>query len=168
MCRPGQEAMICSSFSKNFGLYSERVGALTVVTGDRASAETAMSHIKTCIRANWSNPPAHGARIVATVLGDAELRRQWEGEVAAMRDRIHAMRRRFVEGMQAAGSTRDWSFLERQRGMFSFSGLTPVQVDQLRTEYGIYIVGNGRINVAGMTEANLPPLCRAIAAVTEK
>jgi aspartate/tyrosine/aromatic aminotransferase len=168
LCRPGQEALICSSFSKNFGLYSERVGALTVVASDRAAAETALSHVKACIRANWSNPPAHGARIVAAVLGDPELRRQWEGEVAAMRERIHGMRRRFVEAMRAAGSQRDWSFLQRQRGMFSFSGLTPVQVDQLRSEYGIYIVGNGRINVAGMTEANLPPLCRAIAAVTER
>jgi aspartate/tyrosine/aromatic aminotransferase len=83
-----------------------------------------------------------------------------------MRDRINTMRRRFVESMAEAGSTRDWSFIQRQRGMFSFSGLTPVQVDQLRSEYAIYIVGNGRINVAGMTEANLPPLCRAIAAVT--
>jgi aspartate/tyrosine/aromatic aminotransferase len=125
-----------------------------------------MSHVKTCIRANWSNPPAHGARIVATILEDAALRTQWEGEVAQMRARINGMRRRFVESMRAAGSTRDWSFIERQRGMFSFSGLTPLEVDQLRAEHAIYIVGNGRINVAGMTEANLPPLCSAIAAVT--
>jgi aspartate/tyrosine/aromatic aminotransferase len=167
LCRPGQEAMICSSFSKNFGLYSERVGALTVVAVDRTSAESAMSHVKTCIRANWSNPPAHGARIVATILGDAALRKTWEEEVAQMRSRINGMRKRFVESMRQAGSPRDWSFIERQRGMFSFSGLTPVQVDQLRAEHAIYIVGNGRINVAGMTEGNLPALCRAIAAVTE-
>jgi aspartate/tyrosine/aromatic aminotransferase len=127
-----------------------------------------MSHVKTCIRANWSNPPAHGARIVATILNDAALRGRWEQEVAQMRSRINGMRRRFVESMREAGSTRDWSFIERQRGMFSFSGLTAVEVDQLRADHAIYIVGNGRINVAGMTEANLPPLCRAIAAVTER
>lgn len=167
VCGPGQEAMICNSFSKNFGLYSERVGALTVVAEDRAAAETAMSHVKTCIRANYSNPPAHGARVVAAILSDPQLRAQWEAEVAAMRGRINGMRRQFVEGMRQAGSSRDWSFIERQRGMFSFSGLTPVQVDQLRSEYAIYVVGNGRINVAGMTDANLPPLCRAIAAITQ-
>ncbi len=167
ICRPGHEAMICSSFSKNFGLYAERVGALTVVAADRASAEASMSHVKTCIRSNYSNPPAHGARIVATILSDSNLRAQWEQEVAAMRDRINGMRRTFVETMRKVGSTRDWSFIEQQRGMFSFSGLTPVQVDQLRSEYAIYIVGNGRINVAGMTEQNLTPLCKAIAAVTE-
>ncbi len=168
LCRLGQEAMICSSFSKNFGLYGERVGALTLVAADRPSAEAAMSHVKACIRANYSNPPAHGARIVSTILSDEALRRQWEQEVADMRDRINGMRRKFVETMAQVGSQRDWSFIERQRGMFSFSGLTPVDVDQLRSEHAIYIVGNGRINVAGMTEANLPTLCRAIASVTEK
>jgi aspartate/tyrosine/aromatic aminotransferase len=168
ICRPGQEAMICTSYSKNFGLYAERVGALTVVTADRAAADSALSHVKTAIRANWSNPPAHGARIVAAILSDAALRSQWEEEVSGMRGRINGMRRSFVESMKAAGSTRDWSFIERQRGMFSFSGLTPIQVDQLRSEFAIYIVGNGRINVAGMTDVNLPVLCRAIAAVTNR
>ncbi len=168
LCRPGQEVLICSSFSKNFGLYGERVGALTVVAADRASAEAAMSHVKVCIRSSYSNPPAHGARIVATILSDEALRRQWEQEVAGMRDRINGMRRKFVETMAEVGSPRDWSFIERQRGMFSFSGLTPIEVDQLRSEHAIYIVGNGRINVAGMTEANLPTLCRAIAAVTQR
>ncbi|MBW3596986.1 MAG: aspartate/tyrosine/aromatic aminotransferase [Planctomycetes bacterium] len=167
LCGPGQEAIICSSFSKNFGLYSERVGALTLVAEDRAAAETAMSHAKTCIRANYSNPPAHGARIVAAILADPQLRGQWEEEVAGMRRRINGMRKLFVETMKACGSTRDWSFIERQRGMFSFSGLNPVQVDRLRSEFAIYVVGNGRINVAGMTEGNIMPLCRAIAAVTQ-
>ena len=127
-----------------------------------------MSHVKTCIRANYSNPPAHGARIVAAILGDAELRGRWEAEVAAMRERINGMRCAFVETMHRVGSPRDWSFIERQRGMFSFSGLTPVQVDRLRTEFAIYAVGNGRVNVAGMTEANLETLCKAIHQVTEK
>jgi aspartate aminotransferase len=167
LCAPGQEAIVCSSFSKNFGLYSERVGALTLVAEDRAAAEAAMSHAKICIRVNYSNPPAHGGRIVATILSDPELRAGWEEEVAGMRSRIHGMRRLFVETMQQCGSTRDWSFIERQHGMFSFSGLNPVQVDRLRSEFGIYIVGNGRINVAGMTEENITPLCRAIAAVTQ-
>jgi aspartate/tyrosine/aromatic aminotransferase len=164
-CRPGREMLICSSFSKNFGLYSERVGALTLVAGEAGAARAGLSQIKACIRANYSNPPRHGAAIVAEVLDDADLRRQWESELAEMRSRINGMRKLFVQAMKARGVDRDFSFIERQRGMFSFSGLTPEQVEELRDKHSIYIVRNGRINVAGMTEANMDRLCDAIASV---
>jgi aspartate/tyrosine/aromatic aminotransferase len=165
--RPGAELLVCSSFSKNFGLYSERVGALTVVGKDKAQAATVQSQIKACIRANYSNPPAHGAELVTTVLGDAELRKQWEKEVAEMRGRINGMRELLVKTLKAKGVPGDYSFITRQRGMFSFSGLTPPQVDALKQKYAIYIVGSGRINVAGITEQNVGPLCDAIADVVK-
>ena len=115
---------------------------------------------------NYSNPPQHGAAVVATVLSDAKLRQQWEDELAAMRQRIHQMRSLFVDKMKARGAKRDFSFLAKQKGMFSYSGLTPVQVDELKNKYAIYIVvSGGRINVAGMTEANMDALCDAICAV---
>ena len=123
--RPGAELIVCSSFSKNFGLYCERVGALTVVAKDKAGADTVQSQVKVCIRSNYSNPPAHGAELVTTVLGDAELRKKWEKEVAEMRGRINGMRELLVKTLKAKGVPGDYSFITRQRGMFSFSGLTP-------------------------------------------
>jgi aspartate/tyrosine/aromatic aminotransferase len=162
LVRPGRELLIASSFSKNFGLYNERVGALTVVAASEANAQTVLSQFKACIRANYSNPPAHGAAIITTVLNDPLLRAEWEGEVASMRDRINSMRRLFVDALQARGVQRDFSFITRQRGMFSFSGLTKDQVEALRSKHAIYVLGSGRINVAGMTEANMDQLCDAI------
>jgi len=166
LAQPGKELLVCSSFSKNFGLYGERVGALTVVAASADAAQRALSQVRISIRTNYSNPPTHGAAIVATVLGDAVLRAQWEQELAAMRDRIHQMRRLFVETMRRKAPQHDFSFLENQKGMFSFSGLSNLQVDELRTKHAVYVVGNGgRINVAGMTRQNMEPLCTAIAAV---
>jgi aspartate/tyrosine/aromatic aminotransferase len=166
LAAPGQELLVCSSFSKNFGLYGERVGALTVVAADAAAAERTLSQVRISIRTNYSNPPTHGAAIVASVLCDAGLRKQWEGELATMRDRIHQMRRLFVETMQRKAPRHDFSFLADQKGMFSFSGLTNLQVDELRTKHSVYVVASGgRINVAGMTRENMEPLCTAIAAV---
>jgi aspartate/tyrosine/aromatic aminotransferase len=165
--RPGAEIIVCSSFSKNFGLYCERVGALTIVARDKAAADKVQSQIKVCIRSNYSNPPAHGAELVTTVLGDAALRKQWEQEVAQMRGRINGMRQLLVSTLKAKGVPGDYSFITRQRGMFSFSGLTPSQVETLKTKYAIYIVGSGRINVAGITENNVGPLCEAIADVVK-
>jgi len=165
LAQPGAELLICSSFSKNFGLYNERVGALTVVAGTSAAADSVMSHIKAAIRANYSNPPAHGASIVTTILGDGALRKQWEGELTDMRNRINGMRQLFVDTLKAKGASGDFSFITSQRGMFSFSGLSPQQVDTLRKKYSIYIVGSGRINVAGMTEGNMDTLCEAIVSV---
>lgn len=162
---PGKELFICSSFSKNFGLYNERVGALTVVGESEVAAEKALSHLKRIIRTNYSNPPAHGSAIVTTVLNDNELRILWEGEVKTMRERIAGMRRLFVDTLKAKGVVQDFGFLTTQKGMFSFSGLTKDQVSELRDNHAIYIVGSGRINVAGMTESNMDVLCSAIASV---
>ena len=159
----GQELLVASSFSKNFGLYNERVGALSAVCKTAAAAQAVGSQLKTCIRANYSNPPAHGAAIVATILSDSALRRLWEEEVGQIRERINGMRKLFVQRLAEYGVKRDFSFISRQRGMFSFSGLSPEQVRRLRDEHAIYIVGSGRINVAGMTEENMAPLCAALA-----
>ncbi len=166
-CRPGAELIVCSSFSKNFGLYCERVGALTVVGRDKGAADTVQSQVKACIRANYSNPPAHGAELVTAVLSDGELRKVWEKEVAQMRQRINGMRELLVKTLKAKGVPGDYSFITRQRGMFSFSGLTPSQVEALKQKHAIYIVGSGRINVAGITEQNVGPLCEAIAEVVK-
>jgi aspartate aminotransferase len=141
------------------------VGALTLVGTDSEAAQTALSHIKTVIRSNYSNPPAHGAAIVAIVLGDPELRAQWEEEVAGMRNRINEMRHLFVETLNEKGVERDFSFIARQRGMFSFSGLTPEQVKALRDKHSVYAVTSGRFSVAGMTTQNMDYLCSAIADV---
>ncbi len=160
------EFLVASSFSKNFGLYNERVGALSVVAGDSSAAGSVLSQIKVRIRANYSNPPAHGGSIVTTVLDDAQLRAQWEEELAAMRSRINGMRSLLVERLAAAGVPGDYAFITAQKGMFSFSGLTKDQVQRLRDEHAIYIVGSGRINVAGITEANIDRLASAIKAVS--
>jgi aspartate/tyrosine/aromatic aminotransferase len=165
LCRPGAELLIASSFSKNFGLYNERVGALTLVAKTAGEALSAFSQIKSCIRANYSNPPFHGGAIVAIIMLDAALRKEWEGEVQAMRDRINQMRKLMVNTLAAQKLQQDFSFIQRQRGMFSFSGLTKQQVLTLRNRYSIYIVDSGRINVAGMTESNMEIICRAIAEV---
>lgn len=159
------ELLVANSFSKNFGLYNERVGALTLVARDADVAAAAFSQIKSGIRANYSNPPAHGAAVVALILGDDELRKQWIDEVAEMRVRIHEMRELFVDTLAELGAKGDFSFITRQNGMFSFSGLTKEQVKTLKDDYAIYIVGSGRISVAGMTKDNMQPLCVGLAAV---
>lgn len=166
LARPGKELLVCSSFSKNFGLYSERVGALTLVAATSEQAEAALSHVRIAIRVNYSNPPQHGAAVVATVLANDDLRKEWESELASMRTRINGMRQLFVDTMKQKAPQHDFSFLRTQKGMFSFSGLTPMQVDELKTKHSIYIVvSGGRINVAGMTEQNMDELCTAIASV---
>jgi len=165
LTRPGSELLICSSFSKNFGLYRDRVGALTMVAKDQAQAQNVLSQVKRSIRSNYSNPPAHGGLIVVTILSDAALRTQWEAEVADMRRRIKEMRELFVKTLAAKGVKADVSFITRQRGMFSFSGLNKDQVAKLKDQHGIYIVGSGRINVAGMNAQTMDRLCDAIKAV---
>ena len=115
------------------------------------------------MRSNYSNPPRHGAAVVTTVLDDADLTALWKEELTEMRDRITRLRNQFVETMKASGH--DFDFLLPQRGMFSFSGLTPLQVDELKSRHSIYIVGSGRINVAGMSEDKMQQLCDAVATV---
>ncbi|ASF99945.1 MULTISPECIES: amino acid aminotransferase [Vibrio] len=160
-----KEILVASSFSKNFGLYNERVGAFTIVAGSTDVAETTFSQIKAIIRSIYSNPPAHGAAVVTYILNNAELRAEWENEVTEMRERIQEMRELFVTTLKAEGVKADFSFIERQNGMFSFSGLNKEQVARLKDELAIYIVGSGRISVAGMTKSNMGPLCKGIAAV---
>ncbi|MBD5770566.1 amino acid aminotransferase [Marinomonas colpomeniae] len=159
------EMLIANSFSKNFGLYNERVGALTIICETAEQAETAFTQVKRCIRTNYSNPPSHGSAIVAEILNDPELYALWESELKDMRIRIHEMRSLFVNTLRVKGVSQDFSFISQQQGMFSFSGLTPDQVTQLRKDYGIYIVGSGRISVAGLTHDNMEPLCSAIAEI---
>ncbi|MDN5369060.1 MAG: aromatic-amino-acid transaminase [Shewanella sp.] len=159
------ELLVANSFSKNFGLYNERIGAVTLVAQDAATAQKAFSQVKRTIRANYSNPPAHGGLIVSTVLTDPELKALWLEEVTTMRQRIAEMRQLFVDTLKAEGVEKDFSFICQQKGMFSFSGLNKSQVERLRDEFAIYIVGSGRISVAGMTKTNIPVICKAIAKV---
>jgi aspartate aminotransferase/aromatic-amino-acid transaminase len=156
------ELLVASSFSKNFGLYQDRTGALTLIAGSAQAADAAFSHVEIAIRVNYSNPPAHGGLIVSTILQDANLRRQWQDELIGMRDHIASTRRMFVESLNQHGVPGDFTFIIRQKGMFSFSGLTDGQVKFLREKKSIYMVGGGRINVAGITSANTAYLCESI------
>lgn len=159
------EAIVCSSYSKNFGLYSERVGAVTLIAASPAAAAAALSQLKVVVRCNYSNPPRHGGAIVATVLADPELTRVWKEELEENRLRITHLREQFVAGMKQQSGAPDFSFLLSQKGMFSYSGLTAMQVDELRTKHGVYVVGSGRINVAGMNEERMDWLCQSVAGV---
>lgn len=161
----GMEFFVASSFSKSFSLYGERVGALTIVTASAEESKRVLSQLKRIIRTNYSNPPTHGGALVAAVLGNPELRRRWESELAAMRERIKSMRGRLAELLAKRIPGQDFSYVRRQRGMFSYSGLTSAQVDRLRTEFAIYAVSTGRICVAALNGKNLEPVADAIAAV---
>jgi len=167
IARPGRELLVVSSFSKNFALYNERVGALTVVAADTAAADSAQSHVKIAIRANYSNPPSHGAEIVTTILGDPALRALWEEELAGMRGRIHANRRLVVAALQDRAIPGDWAPIAHERGMFALLNLSKDQVARLRADHAVYVVGAGRINVAGITAANLDLFADAVAAVVQ-
>ncbi|MDR7024969.1 MULTISPECIES: amino acid aminotransferase [Pseudomonas] len=156
---------VSSSFSKSFSLYGERVGALSIVTGSQEEAGRVLSQAKRVIRTNYSNPPTHGATVVASVLNSPELRALWEEELAGMRERIRGMRMAMVEQLAALNCKRDFSFVAQQRGMFSYSGLTAEQVERLKTEFGIYAVSTGRICVAALNQRNLPAVTQAIAQV---
>jgi len=161
----GLNAFVSSSFSKSFSLYGERVGALSIFTTSRDESARVVSQLKRVIRTNYSNPPTHGGTIVAMALNTPELRAMWEAELGEMRNRIRAMRHGLVERLKAAGVPRDFGFVNAQRGMFSYSGLSAAQVDRLREEFGIYAVGTGRICVAALNTRNLDVVASAIAAV---
>jgi len=156
---------ISSSFSKSFSLYGERVGALTVIAGDKDESVRVLSQIKRVIRTNYSNPPTHGGMIVANVLNTPARFALWEKELAGMRDRIRAMRKQLVEKISAQGVKQDFSFVLKQRGMFSYSGLSAAQVDRLREDHGIYAVSSGRICVAALNSGNIDAVAAGIAAV---
>jgi len=165
LVRPGVELLVSTSFSKTFSLYAERVGALVVIASSAADAAAVQSHVKAAIRTNYSNPPAHGADIVRTILADPDLRPRWEAELAGMRDRIKANRRALVAALGARSIPGDWSGIATQRGMFALLGLSADQVARLREEHAAYVVGHGRINVAGFTSSNLEPFADALATV---
>ncbi|HLU14551.1 MAG TPA: amino acid aminotransferase [Burkholderiaceae bacterium] len=156
---------ISSSFSKSFSLYGERVGALTLVTSTAEESNRVLSQLKRVIRTNYSNPPTHGAKVVAEILSNPELFALWENELAGMRDRIRNMREQLVAKLKENGVSRDFGFILDQRGMFSYSGLSAAQVDRLREEFGIYAVSTGRICVAALNSGNIDYVAKAIAAV---
>ncbi|AKO45618.1 amino acid aminotransferase [[Haemophilus] ducreyi] len=160
-----KELLIASSYSKNFGLYNERVGAFTLLAENAEIANNAFTQIKSIIRVLYSNPAAHGAHTVTTVLADDQLRANWIAELSEMRDRIKTMRTKMVQLLAEKGAKKDFSFISNQNGMFSFSGLTATQVDRLRDEFAIYAVRSGRINVAGLTDDNIEAFCDAVVKV---
>ena len=161
----GMDLFVSTSFSKSFSLYGERVGALSVVAETKEEADRVLSQLKRVIRTNYSNPPIHGAQVVATVLTTPELRAQWEQELAGMRVRIKEMRVAFVEKLKAAGVAEDMSFVTRQKGMFSYSGLSKEQMQRLRSEFGVYGVDSGRICVAALNSKNIDYVAECIAKV---
>ena len=156
---------VSNSFSKSFSLYGERVGALSVVAGDSAEAARVLSQLKRTVRTNYSNPPTHGGQIVATVLTNPELRALWEKELAQMRERIREMRRQFVEKLRMRLPQSDFGFMTRQRGMFSYSGLSKTAVERLRNEFSVYAIDTGRICVAALNSRNVDHVTAAIAKV---
>ena len=161
----GLNIFVSTSFSKSFSLYGERVGALSIVSESSEEAGRVLSQLKRVIRTNYSNPPTHGAQVVASVLTTPALRSMWEEELAGMRDRIKLMRTALVNELKAAGVTDDLSFITRQKGMFSYSGLNAAQMQRLRSEFGIYGVDSGRICVAALNNGNLKAVASAIKAV---
>lgn len=161
----GLQFFLSSSFSKSFSLYGERVGALSIVTAAREESARVMSQIKRVIRSNYSNPPSHGGAVVAAVLASPELRQMWEDELAGMRLRIRAMRSSLVEKLAAKGTSQDFSFIIKQRGMFSYTGLSADQVARMQKEFGIYAVSTGRICLAALNTKNIDYVADAIAAV---
>ncbi len=161
----GQTFLVSTSFSKSFSLYGERVGALSVLCQDKDEAARVLSQLKIAIRTNYSNPPTHGATVVATVLGTPELRALWEKELGEMRLRIKQMRLALVEKLKAAGITQDMGFITDQIGMFSYSGLNKDQMVRLRNEFSVYGTDTGRMCVAALNSRNIDYVCQAIAKV---
>jgi aromatic-amino-acid transaminase len=161
----GLPSLVSNSFSKIFSLYGERVGGLSVICEDADAADRVLGQLKATVRRIYSSPPNFGAQLVATVLNDAGLKASWLAEVEAMRTRIQAMRQTLVDALNAAMPTGDFTYLLKQRGMFSYTGLSAAQVDRLREEFGIYLVSSGRICVAGLNNRNVQRVAQAFAAV---
>ncbi|MBL4782163.1 MAG: aspartate/tyrosine/aromatic aminotransferase [Porticoccaceae bacterium] len=159
------ELLVASSCSKNFGLYRERVGSLLVLSDNPVQADAALTHINNVVRGNYSMPPSHGGAIVGEILADSALREDWESELSAMRSRINQLRVLLVDKLRAEGVERDFSFIAKQHGMFSFLGLSVAQVDLLREQFSIYMVGSSRVNIAGIGQSNIDYLAQSIAAV---
>ncbi|MEH6581818.1 MAG: amino acid aminotransferase [Halioglobus sp.] len=160
-----EEMILCSSCSKNFGLYRERIGACSIIAKSATAADIINSVLMQVVRVNYSMPPAHGAAIVETILSSAELTGQWHGELKEMRDRISDMRQLLVDRLAANGVTQDFNFITRQNGMFSFLGIDPDQVQRLQDESSVYVVGSSRISVAAISPSNADYLAQSIAKV---
>ncbi|WP_192022730.1 amino acid aminotransferase [Shewanella sp. WPAGA9] len=160
-----EEMILCSSCSKNFGLYRERIGACTLVADNSQTANTAFSVLLYVVRCIYSMPPAHGAALVETILGTAELKQQWLSELTVMRDRINGNRQMLVDKLIENGVTQDFSFIAKQKGMFSFLGINPAQVEQLKQEHSIYMVDSSRMSIAGISESNVDYLAKSIAKI---
>jgi aromatic-amino-acid transaminase len=163
----GVNFFVSTSFSKSFSLYGERVGALSAVCSSKEEATRVLSQLKIVIRTNYSNPPTHGAQVVAMVLGTPELRALWEDELAGMRSRIKTMRHALQDKLQAAGVKQDISFITQQQGMFSYSGLSAEQMKRLREEFGVYGVDSGRICVAALNSGNIDRVVGAMVSVMQ-
>jgi aromatic-amino-acid transaminase len=162
----GMPLFVSNSFSKSFSLYGERVGALSVVAQSREEAARTLSQLKRMVRTNYSNPPAHGGKIVAMVLASPELKRLWEQELGQMRSRIQSMRSQLVQKVQARAPGLDFGFVTRQRGMFSYSGLSKDAVARLREEFSVYAIDSGRICIAALNSRNIDYVADAITRVT--
>lgn len=160
-----EELIICSSCSKNFGLYRERIGACSLIAKDSATADISNSVLLSVVRSIYSMPPAHGADIVNTILSSTELTQMWHQELDEMRSRINGLRTQIKETLATKDIAQDFSFIERQHGMFSFLGINQEQITRLQKEYGIYIVGSSRVNVAGVSDANIEYFANAVADV---
>jgi aromatic-amino-acid transaminase len=158
---------VSSSFSKSFSLYGERIGAVSIVAADKDEAARVLSQVKRVVRANYSTPPTYGAQVVATVLNTPDLRTLWDSELGAMRERIRALRKMFVDKLRDRVPRADFGFVLAQRGMFSYSGLTKDAVHRLRNEYSIYALDTGRICVAALNNRNIDYVADAIANVIE-
>jgi len=161
----GMQFFVSTSYSKSFSLYGERVGALSVVTASKDESARVLSQIKRMIRSNYSNPPTHGGAVVAAVLASSELRQMWEAELLGMRERIKTMRSSLVESLKANGVSQDFSFVTKQRGMFSYTGLSAEQVSRMQSEFGVYAVNTGRVCIAALNSKNIDYVAKAIAAV---
>jgi aspartate/tyrosine/aromatic aminotransferase len=162
----GHEFLTATSFAKNFGLYGERVGTLSIVSKDEISAKKAGSYIKQLIRGNYSNPPRHGAEIITEILSSEKPKKMWCIELSNMCDRLKEMRHTLATGLQAKATHFDWTFLNKQVGFFSYCGLNETQVHSLIKNYGIYMPSNGRINIAGLNGHNMNYVIDALIEVT--
>ena len=160
-----ENMILCSSCSKNFGLYRERIGSCSIISKDSAQADIAFSVLLYVVRCNYSMPPAHGAAIVETILGSQELKQQWLDELSVMRNRINGNRKLLVDALHAKQQQRDFNFISNQKGMFSFLGVNQEQVTRLKEEFSVYMVDSSRISIAGITEGNVDYLAESIAKV---
>lgn len=158
---------LAQSYAKNMGLYGERAGAFSLITGSKQEADTTMSQLKILVRPMYSNPPINGARIVTEILSDPTLKAKWLQDVKGMADRIISVRTQLRDNLKKEGSSRDWSHITDQIGMFCFTGMNPQQSERLTKEFSIYLTKDGRISMAGVTSKNVEYLAHGIHQVTK-